>query len=255
MRSKEFLSQVKTQLKNKKDAALREALTKKRTKGSTKSFVTQMMHGLFDDNTEGKMASHLKMKAHSLSSGESLICFTKIQLHFFHLVYGEAFPKSKKKKDISMQFCQKLQMKEGIAHPALANRSAYNIVEKYHIEGKKLSIETVYQELGLQLVSADELNENLNTAHEAQLQLLQDHDITVESPDRVILPPLGAGKKRLPKFKPNDMQRKTLQEDNENHAGKIPIDLARSRAQEFSVEVTQIQRWHRFYNKKKNDTS
>ena len=255
MRSKEFLSQVKTQLKNKKDAALREALTKKRTKGSTKSFVTQMMHSLFDDTTEAKMASHLKMKAQSLSGGEALTCFTKIQLHFFHLIYGEKFSKSKKKKETSMQFCQKLQLKEGIAHPALAKRSAYDIVEKYHIEGKKLSIATLYQELGLQLVSPDELNESENTAQEATIHLPQDHNVTTGSAERVTLQPQMAGKKRLPKFKPSDMQKKTLQEDNENHAGKVPMNVTRSRAQEFAVEVTQIQRWHRLYNKRKNDAS
>ena len=232
MRSKEFINKVKSEIKNKKSQSLREALSKRKAKGQSLASSTQLLNEIFDDKSEAKLSSHLKLKAKELSGKDAFIPFNKAQLHFLFLLYGERFLKSKKKKVLNEMLCACISKSERMMHPQLANRRCYDNLIRETSEGKKFDARNAYESLGIV--------QNMNN----EQNLFAPMTLASQNPNQ------NAARNRLQRFMPSAAQESILKDDNRNHAGKVPKSILEQRAKEFSVAESQIRRWHSAFQKK-----
>lgn len=237
MRSKEFLKKLKRDVKVSKDKALRQALTEKKSKAKTSDGLKKLLNDLVDDTSDGKVAGHLRLKAHALTRKDAFIGYTKGQLCYLFLVYGLQFLKSRKKKALSEQLHGKVISVDRVVCPEVLTKSKFNDALCYYNEGRKVDL------VLLEITTATAEDQASATADRAV-----DRDEAIQIVDNPT-PPIEP-RQRLKKFKPTIEQEQILRADNERHAGKVPKELRVQRAAEFSVNESQVQRWHNSFNKR-----
>lgn len=273
MRSKEFISFVKAEIKSTKSKALREALTKKKTKGKASATSKATINDICEDKTDGKLACHLKLKALVLEGKEVLATSSKVQLHFLFLLYGEKFLKSKKKKVLSELLCNAISMKQAMPHPSLANQRCYSLIETIHAQGKTMDTSDAYSSLGLvapqnSTVSVDpradtnnsglvpipmevsNLQEPSRIGNAIQNEPEKSFERLESAEHAATRTDVDTRKERLKRFKPSAAQISILLKDNTENSGKVPKAVISQRAEEFLVEPSQIRRWHLLCNKR-----
>lgn len=239
-----------------KNDALRQALTKKKSKGEASQGLKKLLSDFIDDSTEEKMTGHLLMKAHALRSKTAFNGFTKAELSFLYLSYGIAFKKSFKKRQLSEDLQEKISIMEKIPHQEVVTRGNLENTIRLFNEGKVICLAS------LGIVVNEERSTNENPVNDTMLEAQNVENVELRgesSNENASAPRTNAEPPRLQRaqkrprlrpFKATKSQEDILRSDNQSHEGKVPKNLERQRVIEFGIDVTQVRRWHLNFNKK-----
>ena len=245
VRLKEFTKQVKESINASRTKAIRDSLSKRKSKGKAFATARNLVDDTFIDTSEGRTVSHLKLRAHALSGKDAFNSLSKVQLNYLFSLYNLEFARSKKKCTLAEKLQSTISKADKMSIPQIATRDCYSLIAKSAKEGKQLRLNEICTELGVTATSGgrNDDEEVRDDDRFATAMTLDESNPTDQDANVGIGQTAPSGSRRRP-FKPDSQQEQILKNDHEVSNGKIPADLVKQRALEFKVDATQIRRWH-----------